>query len=76
MRPDGMMIVKQQGIEVLGVDPSPSVSIKDRFLEPFRVMLNACLSLSWLRPSGWPRIRVAQLRPGVGKYKVRLGREP
>jgi hypothetical protein len=29
-----MMIVKQQGMEVLGVDLSPSVSIKDRDLEP------------------------------------------
>jgi hypothetical protein len=26
---------------------TPSVSIKDRFLEPFLFMLNACLSLSW-----------------------------
>jgi hypothetical protein len=31
------MIVKQQGMEVLGVDLSLSVSIKDRFLEPFYV---------------------------------------
>jgi hypothetical protein len=30
-----MMIVKQQGMEILGVDLSPSVLIKDRFLEPF-----------------------------------------
>jgi hypothetical protein len=29
-----MMIMKQQGTEVLGVDLSPSVSIKDRDLEP------------------------------------------
>jgi hypothetical protein len=28
------MIVKQQGMEVLGVDLSPSVSVKDRDLEP------------------------------------------
>jgi hypothetical protein len=42
-----MTIVKQQDIEVLGVDLSPSVSIKDRFLEPFLFMLNACLTLSW-----------------------------
>jgi hypothetical protein len=35
MRPDGMTIVKQQGMEVLGVDLSPSVSIKDRGIEPF-----------------------------------------
>jgi hypothetical protein len=46
MRPGGMMIVKQQDMEVLGVDISPSVSIKDQFLDPFLVMLNACLSLS------------------------------
>jgi hypothetical protein len=30
-----MMIVKQQGIEVLGVDLSPFVSIKDRGMKPF-----------------------------------------
>jgi hypothetical protein len=29
-----MSIVKQQGMEVLGVELSPSVSIKDRDLEP------------------------------------------
>jgi hypothetical protein len=34
MRPGGMTIVKQQGMEVLGVDLSLSVSIKDRDLEP------------------------------------------
>jgi hypothetical protein len=75
MRPGGMTIVKQQGMQVLGVDLSPSVSIKDRFLEPFLFMLNTCLSLSWSGPSAWPRIWVGQLRPGVGKYKVHLGRE-
>jgi hypothetical protein len=37
MRPGEMMIVNQQGMEVLGVDLSLSVSIKDRFLEPFLV---------------------------------------
>jgi hypothetical protein len=35
MRPDGMIIVKQQGMEVLGVDLSQSVSIKDWGMEPF-----------------------------------------
>jgi hypothetical protein len=30
LRPGGMSIVKQQGMEVLGVELSPSVSIKDR----------------------------------------------
>jgi hypothetical protein len=44
------MIVKKQGMEVLGVDLSPSMSIKDRFLETFLVMLNAWLSLSWTGP--------------------------
>jgi hypothetical protein len=37
MRSSGMMIVKQQGMEILGVDLSSSVSIKDQFLEPFHV---------------------------------------
>jgi len=31
----------------LGVDLSPSVSVKDRFAVRPHVMLNACLSLSW-----------------------------
>ena len=30
MRPGGISIEKQQGMEVLGVDLSPSMSIKDR----------------------------------------------
>jgi hypothetical protein len=30
-----MTIVKQQGMEVLGVDLSPSVSLKDRILRAF-----------------------------------------
>jgi hypothetical protein len=47
MRLSGMTIVKQQGMEVLGVDLSLFVLTKDRFLEPFLVMMNACLSLSW-----------------------------
>jgi hypothetical protein len=76
MRPGGMTIVKQQSMEVLGVDLSLSVSINDRFLEHFLVILNACLSLSWPGLSARPRIRVAQLRSGVGKYKVCLEREP
>jgi hypothetical protein len=45
------MIMKQQGMEVLGVDLSPSVLIKDRNMDPFLVILNACLSLSWPNPS-------------------------
>jgi hypothetical protein len=35
MRPGGMTIVKQQGMEVLDVDLSSSVSIKDWGMEPF-----------------------------------------
>jgi len=31
LRPDGRTIVQQQGMEVLGVNLSPYVSIKDRF---------------------------------------------
>jgi hypothetical protein len=36
-----MTIVKQQGMEVLGVDLSPSKSFKDRFAVRSWVMLNA-----------------------------------
>jgi hypothetical protein len=32
MRPGGMMTLKRQGMEVLGVDLSPSESFKDRFV--------------------------------------------
>ena len=42
-----MSIEKQQGKEVLGVDLSPSVSVKDQFAVCPHVMLNACLALSW-----------------------------
>ena len=41
-----MLIEKQQGMEVLGVDLSPSVSVKDRFAVRPHVMLKACISLS------------------------------
>ena len=47
MRPGGMTIVKQQGMEVLGVNLSLSVSFKDRYAARPLVMLNACLTLSW-----------------------------
>ena len=40
-RPDGMMVVQQQGMEVLAVNLSPSVSFKDRFAVRPQVMLNA-----------------------------------
>ena len=40
-RPDGMMVVRQQGMEVLGVNLSPSVSFKDRYDVCPHVMLNA-----------------------------------
>jgi hypothetical protein len=45
-RPGGMSIVKQQDMEVLGVDLSPSVSVKDRFAIRPLVMLNACIAFS------------------------------
>jgi hypothetical protein len=41
-----MSTVKQQGKEVLGVNLTPSVSIKDRFVVRPLVMLNACLTLA------------------------------
>ena len=66
-----MSIEKQQGMEVLGVDLSPSVSFKDRFAVRPHVMLNACLSLSWPDNSFRPRSRVAQLRPEDQEVKVR-----
>ena len=47
LRPGGMMIVKQQGMEVVGVNLSPSLSFKDRYVVRPLVMLNACLTLSW-----------------------------
>ena len=40
-RPDGMTLVQQQGMEVLGVNLSPSVSFKDRYAVRLHVMLNA-----------------------------------
>ena len=36
-----MMVVQQQGMEVLGVNLSPSVSFKDRYAICPHVMLNA-----------------------------------
>jgi len=50
-----MMVVKQQGIEVLGVDLSPSVSFEDRYVVRPLVMLNACLTLSWPDKSFRPK---------------------
>ena len=66
-----MSIEKQQDMEALGVDLSPSVSFKDRFAVRPHVMLNACLSLSWPDNSFRPRSRVAQLRPEDREVKVR-----
>ena len=40
-RPDGMTVVQQQGMEVLGVNLSPSMSFKDRYAVRPYVMLNA-----------------------------------
>jgi len=49
------VIVKQQGIEVMGVDLSPSLSVKDRYAVRPLVMLNACLTLSWPDKPFWLR---------------------
>jgi hypothetical protein len=46
-RPGGIVIEKQQSMEVLGAYLSPSVSVKDLFVVRPHVMLNACLALSW-----------------------------
>ena len=46
-RPGGILIEKQQGMEVLGAYLSLSMSVKDRFTVRPHVMLNACLALSW-----------------------------
>ena len=66
-----MSIEKQQDMEVLGVDLSSSVSVKDRFTVRPHVMLNACLSLSWPDNSFRPRSQVAQFRPEVREVKLR-----
>ena len=62
-----MSIEKQQGMEVLGVDLSPSMSVKDQFIVCPHVMLNACLSFSWPENSFRPRSQVPQLRPEAEK---------
>jgi hypothetical protein len=46
LRPGRMSIVKQQGMEVLGVDLSPSVSVKDR--SAILCHFECSLTLSWL----------------------------
>ena len=51
----------------LGANLFPSMSVKDRFTVRPHVMLNACLTLSWLDKSFRSRSRVAQFRPGPGK---------
>ena len=63
LRPGGMTIVKQQGMEVLGVNLSPFVSFKDQYAERPRVMLNACLTLSWPDKSFRPRSLRVHLWP-------------
>jgi hypothetical protein len=46
-RLSGIVIEKQQCIEVLGAYLSLSISVKDRIVVCPLVMLKACLSLSW-----------------------------
>ena len=62
LRPGGMTVVKQQGIEVLGVNLSPSVSFMDLYAVRPRVMFNACLRLSWPDKSFRPQSLRVQLR--------------
>ena len=47
----------------------PSVPIKDRIVGGPLVILNACLSLSWLDNLFQPQSRVAQLRPSRVMYE-------
>jgi len=63
LRPGGRTIVQQQGMEVLGVNLSPSVSVKDRIAVCPRVMLNACLTLIWPDKSFRPRSLRVHLWP-------------
>jgi len=62
LRPGGMTIVQQQGMEVLGVNLSPSVSFMDRYAVRPCVMLNACLPLCWPDKSFRPRSLRVHLR--------------
>jgi len=62
LRPGGVTIVKQQGMEVLGVNLSPSVSFKERYAVRPLVMSNACLTLSWPDKSLRPRSLRVYLR--------------
>ena len=54
LRPGRLTIVQQQDMEVLGVNLSPSVSFKNGIAVRPRVMLNACLTFSWLDKSFRP----------------------
>jgi len=58
-----MTIVKQQGMEVLGVNISPSMSFKDRYAVRPLVMLKAGLTHSWPDKSFRPRSLRVHLRP-------------
>jgi hypothetical protein len=64
-RPRGILYVG--GVMTIVI---PSVLIKDQIVEGPLVMLNTCLSLSWLDKSFQSRSRVAQLRPGTRSVKV------
>ena len=58
-----MTIVKQQDMEVLDVNLSPSMSFKDQYAVRPLVMLNACLTLSWLDESFRQRSLQLHLQP-------------
>jgi len=63
LRPGGRTTVQQQGMEVLGVNLSPFVSVKDRFAVRPRVLLNTCLTLSWPDKSFRPQSLRVHLQP-------------
>ena len=67
-----MSIEKQQDMEVLGVDLSSSVSIKDHTIVVLLTRLNACLSLSWPDNSFRPQSQVAQLKLGPALLECAL----
>jgi hypothetical protein len=69
-RSDRMTIVKQQGMEVLDVDLSPSVSLLWTILFVRRQSrLNACPTLSWKDNLFRPRSLVALFESGIS-YNV------
>jgi hypothetical protein len=67
-----MTIAKQQDMEVLGVDLFLSVLVKDRPLHVPQVMLNACLTFSWLDKSFRPEAS-GTIRAEIDLMSARIG---